>query len=184
MPYIIGCDVDDVCCDLLGPWIRWYNQKFSDTLRKSDLTKWDWTDLIKPECGRQLFDYLSLPNYYQEDVTPIEGAREGIKLLRSQGYRVIFITASVGTGGEQKLRWLTEQGFLDGAGPEDYVSTTDKSPYAKLCDVMIDDRPSNLTPFKQGILFSQPWNRAEDGPNKVRSWEEIPSLIAALTLNP
>lgn len=175
--YIIGCDVDDVCCDLLGPWIRWYNNRFNDTLQKSDLTKWDWTDLIKPECGRQLFEYLSLPNYYEEDVAPIPGAVEGIRALRQAGYRVIFITASVGTGGEQKRRWLTEHGFMDGAGEDDYVSTTDKSPYAKICDVMIDDRASNLTPFKRGILFSQPWNRNEQVYNRASSWSDVLALI-------
>lgn len=183
MTYVIGCDVDDVCCDLLSPWLSWYNRTYADTLVPADVKMWDWTSSIVKCSNADVLSYLHQDDYYATDVKPIAGALAGINALRAAGHRIIFITASPAgsTAPAQKQAWLIKHGFMDKSMLDDYIATNDKSPLAAICDMMIDDKPSNITPFNRGMLFNQPWNvsfnTADTNIARVSSWTEIVNSI-------
>jgi 5'-nucleotidase len=170
---LVAVDVDDTVADLLTAWLRRYNNDFHDWLRPEDITEWDITKFVKTDCGVSIYKYLEDPDIYN-DVTPIEGAIQGVKLLRAAGHRVIFVTA----GGEaSKFEWLLKYEFLDNR--KDYVRCVDKSLIR--ADVLIDDGPHNLKDFiGERIMMLRPHNARERAEGKywiACGWYEIPDMI-------
>src|SRR5512137_1810696 len=88
----IAMDVDDVCAMLSETWVAKYNKDWNDNLKVNEITEWAIEKFVKPECGKRIFSYLDNPKLY-DSVQPVEGARKGIKALRSMGYRVVFVTS-------------------------------------------------------------------------------------------
>lgn len=149
---VILCDVDDVVADLLGEWIRRYNRDWNDTLTRDDFTDWDCTKFVKPECGVRFYRYLDQAEIYSA-VKPVEGSQAAIETLRSNGHRVVFVTAGIHPG---KYEWLRDYGFLK--HPRDYVIAADKSLIQGTA--LIDDRLSTMRDYTGGraILFGRPHN--------------------------
>lgn len=149
---VILCDVDDVVADLLGEWIRRYNHDWGDALTRDDFTDWDCTKFVKPECGARFYRYIDQADIYRE-VKPIEYAQAAIETLRSNGHRVVFVTAGVHPG---KYDWLRNYGFVD--RPQDYVIAADKSLVTGAA--LIDDRLETAKHYTLGraILFGRPHN--------------------------
>jgi 5'(3')-deoxyribonucleotidase len=175
----IGVDVDDVCADLLGEWLRRYNVKYSDKLLPEDLTKWELEEQVKPECGSKIFSILTEPDLYNH-VLPIPGARAGVDYLRSLG-RVVFVTAGAFNGGA-KFAWLKRWGFLPSDGhheSKDFVCAYDKN-LIRL-DALIDDRVSNVESFPGlGLLMTRPHNRlVGTGVTRINALDEAQRFIQA-----
>lgn len=152
----IAVDVDEVCADLLGEWLRRYNLKYHDYLYPENLDGWAMEPQVKPECGEKIFELIT-PEIY-EQVLPIPGALFGINQLRTLG-RVVFVTSG---NGDAKLKWLQEWKFLkpgrvNGHDP-DFVSAKDKSLIK--ADYLLDDNVDNVEMFPgQGILIWHWHNR-------------------------
>ena len=108
---VIGVDVDEVVADLLGTWISKYNTAWNDQLLVEQITDWDTTLFVKPECGSKIYDILCEPDLY-EDVKPIAGALVEIEALRSKGHKVVYATSCVRCMIDQKMDWLVRHGFI------------------------------------------------------------------------
>ena len=144
-------DIDSVLADIMVPWLEQYNRDYDDDLTKDKILSWDIHQFVKPECGRNIYKYLT-PGMY--DVTPvIPGAVSSVELARRYG-RVIFATSAHFVPG-RKLTWLNDNGFF--VRDKDYVECLDKGLIR--ADILIDDYELNLVEFPKGILFDQPWNR-------------------------
>lgn len=160
-------DVDDVTANLMDAWLRLYNIAYDDDLHKADITDWDLSKFVKPECGAKIYQWVSTTEIY-DMVRPIKHALPAINELREYGNRIVFVTAStIGSSG-RKFRWLNDNGFNVFIG--DYVEAHDKSLIRG--DIMLDDGMHNCesttaTPY----LFAQPWNRKYDFNNRVRNWD-------------
>lgn len=168
-------DVDGTICDTHSPWLGRYNADYNDRLRKIDIVKWEVHELVKPECGMKIYDYLSDMNIYRKAL-PIEGALVAVRKLRGMGHEVAFGTSGVFT---TKIDWLFDNGFsidTDRRWPKDIIIASDKS-WLCSADVIIDDYPKNLADFKHGILFDQPWNRECHDYDRAGSWNEVVQLI-------
>lgn len=172
---IIALDVDDTVLDLMTKWLSLYNQRYGDNKQKSDITQWNFSYLLKPECGDKIYEYLQYPNLY-DDMEEIEGALDGVKKLRDMGHRIVYVTAGMAKG---KYIRLKELGFLE--KEEDYVEARDKS--LILADLIIDDRPFNIWQFKgkYGIVFDEPWSKDEDLEYHAKDWKEIVKLVKKIT---
>lgn len=179
MTPVVLCDVDEVVADLHSEWLYRYNEKYNDNLTPDDITDWNLSRLVKPECGDKVFDFLRMPDLYQH-VRPVEGAKEGVDRLRDGGYRVIFVTSCVIGSMDQKARWLLRHGFIsDRHSPRSLVIARDK--FLVRGDVLIDDAPHNLEPFPgHKILVDRPYNRAATVGFRARDWNSIVQLIQTL----
>lgn len=169
-------DVDAVVADLMPVWLSLYNKDFNDKLEPKDIFKWSIHEIVKPECGTDIFGYLELPNLYDE-VKPIDGAISGVHWLRQHAYDVRFVTSGVF---ESKIRWLGRHGLLLGENylySPDVVVTHDKSVIN--ADIMIDDNIKNCQNFKgKSILFAQPWNDENSHFFRADNWADVIQYIA------
>jgi 5'(3')-deoxyribonucleotidase len=162
-------DVDDVCALLGDTWLKRYNEDWDDTLTIEQLTDWDISKFVKPECGQHIFDYLNFPEIYNS-VKPREGSIEGVHALRKIGYRVVFATSTPEPVRGKKLRWLEHWGYEPNR--RDYVEIEDKS--LLLADFLIDDRWENISTFDgMGVLFTRPWNATRAWPFRAKNWDDV-----------
>jgi 5'(3')-deoxyribonucleotidase len=109
-------------------------------------------DLVKPECGQQIYKYLKNTDLYANSPV-IEGALDGVTYLRNSGHDIVYVTAGFYF---EKVDWLIKNGFS--ANGKDII-ITDRKDF--VCgDMMIDDYSENLrtsmTPHT--VLFKRPWN--------------------------
>ena len=147
---IIAVDIDGVCADLHHAWLGRYNKDYDDTLTAEQITEWDMTKFVKPECHTKIFDYLHDKRLY-DDVPALPGALQGVQDLRDMGHRVIFATATNVQMAGRKLHWLETHGFLKltyGTHSKDFVEAQDKG--LVRADCLIDDGLHNLELF-QGV---------------------------------
>ena len=186
----ILCDIDSVLADILaeakwtnfgallhpqGPWLRKYNEEYGDHLTKADIVKWEISEIVKPECGKDIFKYLREPDFY-EGCPEVPGASQGVQLLREMGHDVTFLSAGIYPG---KIKWLYDHGFLlpcrDWHSAQDVTLTFQKERFQG--DVIIDDCPDNIGD-RPGILLDQPWNRDADL-CRAMNWAQVIDLIAS-----
>ena len=170
-------DVDGVVADTHVSWLVRYNRDFNDDLTPSEITRWAMHEFVKPECDKKIYDYLSLPDFY-DDCPPIAGAMWGIVALRAFGHRVVFVSAGLH---ENKVIWLAKLGFLrefpykNDPRPttaKDIILANDKSLIR--ADYMIDDREANFDGFVgEGLLFTQPWNQDSNYKYRMNDWCDI-----------
>lgn len=178
---ILLCDVDDVLGSLVSPTLSIYNKIYDDNLNTSDITEWDITKFVKPECGNKIYDIMTSPSIY-DIVTPLEGALDGINFIRSEGIRVVFVTAAFLSVAGRKFIWLEDNDFQP--TKENYIETFDKS--LIIGDYMIDDNLTNVrsTNAKNKILFNAPWNLGlKWSGNRANNWNNVIELYKIWTNN-
>lgn len=175
----IACDVDGVVANLHDEWYRRYNHDFDDDLTMDRVTTWDLHNFVKPECGKRIYEYLSMPDLYK-DIKPIEGALEAIVALRELGHAVFFVTSCTYGMVDQKARWLERNGFVaqrDGGKslPAELIVANTKQ-HIK-ADLLIDDAAHNVQDWVEhnrarAILFDYPHNRSmdKDVPSAFWTW--------------
>jgi 5'-nucleotidase len=163
-------DVDDVCALLSDIWILdRYNKDYNDNLTLEKITEWSTDKFVKPECGIKIYDYLLIPELYDE-VKPREGSIEGVKELRKMGYRVVFATSTPEPVRGRKLRWLTDWGYEPTRN--NYIEIEDKSLLRG--DIMFDDRYDNVAGFcGVACLLTRPWNTYQPWPFRAIDWSQF-----------
>lgn len=170
----IAVDIDEVCANLIGEWIRLYNNDYNDNLKESDITDWDISKFVKPECGKKIYSYIKMRSIY-DNVYPINGAKEGIKKLKNLGYRTFYATSTPIETAGVKYAWLKKNGFE--VSQEDYMEVGDKSLIH--ASYLIDDRFENISKFKgKGILFNSPWNKKYPYKDRVNNWDDIINIFS------
>lgn len=164
-------DVDEVVADLLGTWLHRYNVKYDDRLAREDITEWDLTEFVKPECGDKIYEFLG-DYFIYDDVPPIPGALRGVEKLRSLG-RVVFVSSANAATMAAKVHWLERWGLLeDDPRHSNLVYAHDKSLVRG--DILIDDGPHNVGAFPgETILFDQYHNRSHAHPRRARDWDSV-----------
>jgi 5'-nucleotidase len=174
-PMLIGIDIDDTVADLVPTWIKRYNQKYSDTLAVKEISDWDISKFVKPECGKKIYDLL-IKNLY-DDVLPIFGAIKGIHALREQGHQIVYITSFCPTTAGRKYDWLKEYHLIENL--REYMECNNKA--LVRIDILIDDRAEtiqNLSKSTIGILYNRPWNVEAISHNlRARSWKDVLSFV-------
>ena len=170
---IIAIDIDDVVLNLIPEWLKFYNAVHNDSLTQEQITDWDMTKFVKPECGKKIYDFLLEPKLY-DDVNCIPGAWSAILRLRNLGHRLIFVTASHHSG---KLLRMKNLELLP--NEKEYVACHDKSLIR--ADVLIDDKPQNLENFGgHKILFSRSHNYGEGRFPRAEDWGDVLAIIGRM----
>lgn len=175
-PLIIAVDVDEVVAALIPEWLRRYNFDYDDNLTADEADRWELDEIVKPACGKRIFNYLKEPDLY-DHVLPIPGARGAIYEMLATGHRIVYASSCPYETAAQKRAWLLRWGFLTPANVErDFLPVTDKSLIA--ADVLFDDRPENVEAFKgMGVLIRQPHNFHHRPPYTLASLKEAPFFL-------
>jgi len=131
---------------------------------------------------------------YYRGLAPVEGAREGVRFLQSQGHKLVIVTSTH----ESSLPVLRQSLdlYYPGCFREDDVHLTHhnggsgpKRTKPEICqelgaDILIDDHLGNLRGCRevgvQGILMRRPWNRSfaleelsAEGVLPAENWDQI-----------
>lgn len=173
---LIIVDVDDVSLQSMPAWLAFYNSWYDDNLRPSDITDWDMIKFVKPECGEKIYDILARPDFYAS-VLPVPGARRGVRTLRGQGHRILFVTAGFHP---QKLFALQNHGLIGCTWEDmvDYAILHDK--WLIRADAIIDDNVKTVLAFPGlRILYTRSWNKKAQGDfHRVRTWKEAVGVVS------
>ncbi len=170
-------DVDGPLAASHVEWLGLYNRDYDDNLRPEDIKSWDTHLYVKPECGKNIYNYLADHHLY-DNVLPVDGAMSGVNWLKSHGHEVLFVSSGVQ---EAKAQWMEAYGFIDNwMFSPDLVISHHK--YHINGDFIIDDNLKNCDEFGgRALLFNEPWN--QDGiSNHVRVYN-WPDIIEYFTRN-
>jgi 5'-nucleotidase len=156
-------DVDGVCANLIGEWLRWYNLDYGESLSVKKVTSWEIHNFVLPKCGTKIYEYLKIPELY-DGVVPITGAADGINEIRNMDFEIVFVTTA-----------LKQWGFSP--REELYVETPSK--HLIRADLMIDDYHVNLRNFeKEKILFLQHHNlEFRNDFISANGWNEVIDVV-------
>jgi 5'-nucleotidase len=169
----IGIDLDSTMSDLLPYWLNKYNQDYNDNLQQSDITDWDTSKFVKPECGKKIFDYIEQPNFFS-NVPVIPNSQNVIQWLSTfDNVELYVVTAFNFVACEDKGKWIIKHfPFIN---PKNIIFCNPK--FIIDVDYLIDDSPFNHIGFKgQYILFDMdyPYNQClGDMFPRMKSWLEI-----------
>jgi len=158
----VAIDVDSVIIEISKPWLRLYNAEFNDAMTESDWIKWGIHELVKPECGTQIYKYIDVL-YDEPDCLPIDFALKGVETLQ-QFCDVKLVTSGLTQG---KINWLKRYGFSE----KDIIMTNDKNWID--ANLLIDDALHNVQGWGRFVLFDKPWNQGVEVKYRAKSWSEI-----------
>lgn len=186
---VVWVDVDGVLADLVGAWLKRYNNVYNTNLRNEDITHYDISRFLVLDQAPLRF-LVEPPDIYTE-VDPIPYSLEAIRTLKKHADEVLYVTtpnADLDTMGEfeQKAYWLYKSGFEPSvsAAKERLCMVANRS-YLR-GDMLIDDRPRNIkhwlsfNPFGFAVLFDQPWNHNFSASNsffRLQGWQHIEELV-------
>lgn len=179
---ILALDVDGTCADTHTPWIARYNADWNDRLSLADITDWDISKFVKPDCGKKIFDYPEDRTIYR-DVLPMDGAQEAVRELRGLGHRVIFVTTTSEKVAGAKITWLRQFGLLPKyrfCDPDYIECGNDKSLIR--ADVLVDDNPQHISDWlgSHAIVFDRPWNRKFNWKFRALCWSHVVEIVSLL----
>lgn len=158
-------DIDSIVANLSDDWFGAYNKEYDDNLHMSKADLWHTHQIVKPECGKQIYDYIT-PELVR-NLKPLDGAVETVNNLKEDGHRIVFVTAVFRPEENSNARvqwimehfpWATIYDFFIG-GPKDLVKG----------DVFIDDAPHNLEAYRKAwpnallLRIGYPYNEGAPG---------------------
>jgi len=184
--FTVLIDLDSTVYDLLTPWMEWYNKHYNDTFKVSDIKKWAWNEIVKPECGTKIYSFLNKKGMYSS-LQPFPGALEAIKKVHDEGIKQIFCSTIIGNTGAKEKVEAVERDFpyLGKAA----VVLVGKDKNLVKGDVLVDDGPHNLVGFDGYKVLVNLQNAPyvyehACNPDAILStWEDYPDIINNLKGN-
>jgi 5'-nucleotidase len=178
LPARVILDMDGILADLLTPWLARYNADYGDQLTVAEVTAWDLHTIVRPACGRAVYQYLRDPDLFRH-LPLIPGAQEAVDTLRRRGWDPVIVTAAGSTQHAAKAAWLHEH-FP--AIPADHLVFTAGKTLIP-AGVFIDDAPHNLIPYRaayptaQVLTLAYPYNATVPVP-RFPSWAALVAAVA------
>lgn len=150
---IVGVDLDETLNDMIQQMLPLYNAAYSDNLAFSDITAYDITKFIKPDCENFFGEFCS--DAFMAGLNCRRRDVEALTFLQKE-CDLYFVTAGYAETIPSRHRWLAEMfPFYDGS---QLIACRNKQ-LLKL-DYLIDDCAENLKELTgKGILIDKPWNR-------------------------
>ncbi len=180
-------DCDGVLCDFVGGVLDFAHTKSTLRWTRDDLTHWDfWDDMKDPlntDLGRQIFKAIGRKGFC-ENLSPLPGAKEGIKQLVDQGVHIKVLTSpwkDSQTWCAERFEWL--RGHF-GIPFCDVIQCAHKDNVHG--DFLLDDKVSNVTSWMEyqllharkpgrGLIWNTSFNNHEFpiGPLRILSWAQL-----------
>lgn len=129
---VVLFDFDEVFVDLNTGALKYVNEKIGTNYTIKDVTSWDFFD--KPNVREPFFEYLALPNVYQEHVIANKKMINVLKQMVEMNKEVYIVTASVESSQESKYKFIKEHmSFFD---TNRLFTVNNSSKYKKKSDVL------------------------------------------------
>lgn len=183
---VVLVDADGTLNNLVVEYLRRANERFWLSLRIEDVTDYDMS-LALPEALRSDPWRAWDEDGFVESLVPLDGAREAMEALRSDGHTVVAASAYMNPqSAKEKVEWLRRRmGFVE----RDIVLGWRK----ELLDgnVFIDDSPEMLVRWQDGhagglaLGIEWPYNQgrfpllSSDWRDPRRAWKGILNSIRA-----
>lgn len=162
----IGIDVDDVCWDLVTPWLEYYKNNFADKNEdvpsKIEIKSYNIDNYIKsPLLWQVLKERLFWESFDPKSQPIYKKTKNMLKCLHNNPLFDIYFVSSTSllTPNEKWKKFFECFPFVK----QDKVILTPHKELVDL-DVLIDDCFDNIEKFTQynpnryGLLYTQPWN--------------------------
>lgn len=174
---LINIDIDNTVNDFIDKFLVLYNRISNKNIQKKDVLNYDLTSL---GTDRPTLETLFFKNSaFHEQLEPVDGAVDVIKMLHDFGHKIKFVT-SINYGVVQPRVNFVKHYFPFIDEDESLLVTSGKRWIWS--DIVIDDHIDNLVnvnPDCKFIVYSQPWNTnitIEDDNTKgfrASSWYDI-----------
>lgn len=171
-------DFDSVLADTMVIWIKEYNERHHTNITKNDISEWDISKIlpIPPDEIAELFNYVW--EYHWKEIPPCEPNQNNtIKNIHESGFRISILTRRERPTVSYVASWLDHHNIFS----DDLIFVYDAMPKSEYpFDFILDDSPTNLidiTAPKIGILFEQPWNKDFQWPLRIKSLQDVTSII-------
>lgn len=176
--------------DLLGNWLKSYNDCYGDNLSAEQVQSWEIHRHAK--FGYKIYEIINRDGFYEE-LDPLPGAITAVNKIRDMGHKLLFVTASMKNpnAAAGKLRWVMNNLDTD---RKDVIIAHNK--YLIKGDVFIDDSPSNIKSYREHwpsskiLTISYPYNaevshlvdlRADFYKDTETAWASIVQYIRDLS---
>jgi 5'(3')-deoxyribonucleotidase len=147
MGLTIGVDVDLCVVNTDWEWWSWMITNYGPPTGAQDLRmlrKYNLTAYWPNEDPDKLMNFWRQEGLY-DNLQPIQGSFRTLLDLSEDGHKIVFISSVKGNHNKSKYYFLKRHfPFMSG-----YIATKEK--HFVDVDVMIDDRDTNLLPFKKGV---------------------------------
>lgn len=172
---LVGVDLDDCLWNFVEPLLDRYNQDNGKNLKKSDITKYDFSDKVNMKM-KEFFKKYATEDFFQT-VQPNEYAVEAINIMsKRDDCRIFFVTS----GATQTIHWRDKRlgQLFDWYTSKDLIVCRNKQ--LLMLDYLFDDSPDNIgirdgiAPVYKNIIFNQPWNvNIQKFYGNINSWKII-----------
>ena len=171
---IISIDLDCVVNNLMEKTLEVYNKQNNKNIQLSDITSYDFYECLDKTDAEGLVKLFKNKPLW-DSLTPLVGAKEGVRELIESGHRIYLVTATAPDNFMWKVQWVKK--FFPYVRPDNIVRLMDKSLFK--CDIMVDDCLDQLIKHKmcRRVCFDYPWNRNVDDfvydIKRCKNWKEI-----------
>lgn len=156
--------------DFAGEILKRYNLKYSDHIRKEDITDWDIHKFLNPKC-KNIFDEFVNEEFFL-DLQVHSEIKTTMELI-DEFADLYFITA----GSSRTIPWrsaLLKRSF-GWFKDSQLVKLSDKSKF--LCDYFVDDNLENcLLTSGKAYLIEQPWNDIDLSGSHIKRMSSLGAL--------
>ena len=179
---IIAIDMDCILNNLMDRILEVYNKQNDKNIKMSDLTSYNLYDCLDKKDAEGIIKLFKNKTLW-DSLTPVDGAREGLRKLIDSGNRVYIVTATATENWPWKITWLKK--YFPFFNIDNVVRLMDKSLFK--CDVMIEDNLEQLLAHKlcHRICLDYPWNHNEDKDivydiHRCTAWKEILEAVNSI----
>jgi len=183
-------DLDSTVNDMHRAWLALYNRRYGDDLTIADLTHWDMTRYVKPECDARVYDLFGHVGFFL-DLPELDGAVDALRELHEAGH----------------LLYVMSDCFHDCAAAEKRVWCREHLPFIPMdrvvmgapkhllrADFLVDDSPGQVRRYREAwgavpltCSIAYPYNvcvadlldvRAEGWQDPRAAWREVVRAVA------
>jgi uncharacterized protein len=186
----IGIDVDEVLCELLDGFLKFYNEKYGRKFAREDFLDYHFEKLnggTQEDVDKLLEEYG-----YPSDIDVVTGAVESLKNL--SGYHELIVLTARYPKFKEKTEEFLNKNFGDIFSDVLYtgeIYLKHGTTKADLCcekniDVMIDDNKTFACEIAEKgvhvLLLNKPWNQGVEHENitRVDDWDECLKIICKM----
>lgn len=192
----IGIDVDDVLASFVPTFINWHNHTYGTELRSGSFTSYRFGEILKLSAQGttdRVMEFYDSGDF--ANMSLVDGAREGIRLLNGRGHNLVAVTARLKVVEESTLSWLGKNFGHD--IPEAHFSHNHYAGMGgaltkpEICQqlgigLIVEDSMDYARQCAEVgipvVLLDRPWNQGSlpRSVTRVCSWEEITSAVLRL----